>query len=181
MVPNYNLSEFRSHFRLSVDTFEQLLVELGNCPELPPGPQHGGREPISEVKHLLITLWLLGNQESIRSVSDRFNVTKSSVFTCVNRVCKALKNNISSQVIMWPNQELTQVIMDGFQRHRGLPGMRGAIDGSHIPIKAPEECPENYINRKYFHSVNLTATLQQTLCSQQLCQHYERIHKRVNK
>lgn len=45
VVPNYNLSEFRSHFRISADTFEQLVVELGNCPELPTGTQHGGREP----------------------------------------------------------------------------------------------------------------------------------------
>ena len=157
VVPNYNLSEFRSHFRISADTFEQLVVELGNCPELPTGPQHGGREPISVEKHLLITLWFLGNQESIRSISDRFNVTKSSVFTCVNRVCKALKNNITGQVIVWPNQARAQVIMEGFRKHKGLPGVRGAIDGSHIPVKAPQECPENYINRQNFHSVNLTA------------------------
>ena len=91
VLPRYNLSEFRSHFRLSVETFEQLVVEQGNCPELPTGPQYGGREPILVEKHLLITLWLLRNQESIRSVSDRFNVPKSSVFTCVNRVCRALK------------------------------------------------------------------------------------------
>lgn len=68
VVPNYNLSEFRSHFRISADTFEQLVVELGNCPELPTGKQHGGREPISVEKHLLITLWFLGNQDSIRSI-----------------------------------------------------------------------------------------------------------------
>lgn len=109
VVPNYNLSEFRSHFRISADTLEQLVVDLGNCPELPTGPQHGSREPISVEKHLLITLWFLGNHESIRSISDRFNVTKSSVFTCVNRVCKALKNNITGQVIVWPNQARAQV------------------------------------------------------------------------
>ena len=164
VVPRYNLSEFRSHFRLSVETFEQLVVELGICPELPTGPQYGGRELIPVEKHLLITLWLLGNQESIRSVSDRFNVTKSSVFTCVNQVCRALKNNLTSQVIVWPTQEQAQVIMDGFQNHRGLPGVRGAIDGSHIPIRAPQECPENYINRKNFHSVNLTA-----ICDHEMC------------
>lgn len=74
MVPNYNLSDFRTHFRLSVETFEQHVVEFGHCPELPTGPQYGGREPISVPKHLLITLWLLGNHELIRSVSDRSRV-----------------------------------------------------------------------------------------------------------
>lgn len=139
VVPNYNLSEFRSHFRTSADTFEQLVVELGNCPELPTGMQHGGREPISVEKHLLITLWFLGNQDSIRSISDRFNVTKSSVFTRVNRVCKALKNNITGQVIVWPNQARAEVIMEGFCKHKGLPSVRGAIDGLHIPAGVSRE------------------------------------------
>ena len=93
----------------------------------------------------------------MRSVSDRFNVTKSTVFACLNRVCRALKNNITSRVIVWPSQERAQVIMDGFRRHRRLPGVIGAVDGGHIPVKAPEDCPENYVNRKNFHSVNLTA------------------------
>ena len=121
------MSEFRSHFRILVDTFEQLVTDLGNCRELPTGPQYGGREAISVVKYLLITLWFLGNQESIRSMSDRFNVTKSSVFTCFDRVYRTLKNNITNQVIAWPTQERAQAIMAGFRMHRGLPGLRGAM------------------------------------------------------
>ena len=33
----------------------------------------------------------------------------------------------------------------------------GAIDGCHISIRPPSTCPENYINRKQFHSVILQA------------------------
>ena len=64
------------HVRLSSRTFEALSVELGHYPEIPTGLPHGGRLPISVSKHLLITLWLLGNQESITSIADQFNVTK---------------------------------------------------------------------------------------------------------
>ena len=45
--------------------------------------------------------------------------------------------------------------MDGFEVHKAFPSVIGAIDGSYIPIKAPIECPENYVNRKNFHSVVL--------------------------
>ena len=38
---------------------------------------------------------------------------------------------------------------------KGFPRALGAIDGYHIPIKAPNFCPANYINRKGFHSVIL--------------------------
>lgn len=47
--------------------------------------------------------------------------------------------------------------MEGFEEHKRVPAVIGAIDGSHIPIKAPRECPENYINRKDFHSIVLQA------------------------
>ena len=39
---------------------------------------------------------------------------------------------------------------------KGMDGVIGAIDGSHIPIKAPF-CPENYFNKKSFHSIFLQA------------------------
>ncbi|XP_052778539.1 putative nuclease HARBI1 [Mya arenaria] len=40
---------------------------------------------------------------------------------------------------------------------QGFPGIIGAVDGSHIPIRTPTEYPENYINRKGFPSVILQA------------------------
>ncbi len=42
-----------------------------------------------------------------------------------------------------------------FQRKKGLPHCIGAIDGTHIPIKAPYDNPEQYVSRKKFHSVQL--------------------------
>lgn len=45
VVPNYSLSTFREHFRLTPETFEELVCELGNCPEIPLGHSHGGRPP----------------------------------------------------------------------------------------------------------------------------------------
>ena len=59
VVPNYSTSTFREHFRLTAETFEELVCELGNCPEIPLGHSHGGRPPISIDKQLLIFLWFL--------------------------------------------------------------------------------------------------------------------------
>lgn len=53
------ICQFLSHFRLSSETFEQLVQNLGNRSEVPKGPQYGGREPIPVGKPLLIKLWLL--------------------------------------------------------------------------------------------------------------------------
>ena len=61
----------------------------------------GGRQPVSVEKHLLITLWLLRNQEPFRGVADHFNVAESCAFNCLRQVCRALKN-MAGVFILWP-------------------------------------------------------------------------------
>ena len=48
-------------------------------------------------------------------------------------------------------------VMEGFERRRGMKHILGAIDGSHIAIKAPREDQDAYINRKRFHFIVLQA------------------------
>lgn len=147
IIVNYSDSVFRSHFRLSRSTAEFLVGLLARCPEIP--SEHvRGRSPIPVEKQLLITLWVLGNPEVIRSVSDRFNVTKSSVHRVVRRVCRALVNNCVGRFICWPKGERTKKVIELFSQNNGLPQCIGVIDGTHIPIKAPRDSPEQYFNRK---------------------------------
>ena len=42
--------------------------------------------------------------------------------------------------------------MKGFDNKSKLPNVVGAIDGSHVPIKAPKINHEDYFNRKHFYS-----------------------------
>lgn len=48
--------------------------------------------------------------------------------------------------------ELKKVV-EGFKDELGFPQCEGVVDGTHIPIISPEECPVDYFNRKGFHSV----------------------------
>lgn len=147
-------SSFRQHFRLSRSTAQKLVKLLGNCPEIPV-PRERGRPTIDLEKQLLITLWYLGNPGCIRSVSDRFDVTCSTVLRVPTRICEAVVNNITPHFIQWPTRERLQEVMEGFDQHNGLPRCIGAIDGTHIPIKVPRQHHEHYINRKDFHSIQL--------------------------
>lgn len=85
------------------------------------------------------------------------------MFNRLLRVCNALVNNYRQKLIRWPTEEQAVDVMDGFEAMRGFPGVIGAIDGSHIPIKAPQICPENYVNRKGFYSIIL-----QAVCNDQM-------------
>ena len=46
-----------------------------------------------------------------------------------------------------------------FEDHFGFPQIAGAIDGTHIPIKAPRELSKDYYNRKGFYSVIMQAVV----------------------
>ena len=49
----------------------------------------------------MISIWMLANMEGYRQISDRFNVTYSSVHRCFMRTCTALQS-LSAEKIKWP-------------------------------------------------------------------------------
>ena len=99
VVPAYPLSVFKESFRLSRSTFETLTEMLAGCPGFIGGNEGGGRPQVDVSKQLLITLWVLGNQECYRPIAEWFNVAKSTVFNCLLRVCNALVNNYRQELI----------------------------------------------------------------------------------
>ncbi|KAH3885665.1 hypothetical protein DPMN_009660 [Dreissena polymorpha] len=64
IVPLYTDIDFRSHFRLQRSTYQELCEAVA--------PFMVRERSISVDKRILATLWMLGNQESYRSVADRF-------------------------------------------------------------------------------------------------------------
>ena len=95
------------------------------------------------------------NQESLRSVADRFDVTRSCAYRVYRRICKAIAVHLSQRFIQFPSGARAREESEKFEETRGFPGVMGAIDGCHIPIKAPGKNPEQYINRKGHHSIQL--------------------------
>lgn len=112
--------------------------------------QRTARIPV-ETK-VLMTLWLLGNQESFRGVADRFGVNKGVLFYVANQMIETWAN-LAVDFIRWPTQ--LQRVSRAFTRKWRFPGVVGAVDGCHIAIKAPEEEQDAYYNRKEFHSIIL--------------------------
>ena len=49
--------------------------------------------------------------------------------------------------------------MSSTEEKWGILGVLGAIDGSHISVKAPSKGQQDYINRKRLHSIILQATV----------------------
>lgn len=155
-----SMDDFRMHFRMSRSCFERLAQRLARTDEFTVSSGHGGRSPIPIDKALLISLWTLATPDSYRSISNLFNVPKSSVLLCLHRVCHATITSVCKEVICFPqNDDDIKSNEDRFFNVRGLSHIVGAIDGCHIPIKAPCVKPVAYVNRKGFHSVVLQAVV----------------------
>lgn len=89
-----------------------------------------------------------------RSICEKFNVGKATALSSVRRVTEALVN-LALIFITWPKNDRVQQVLQGFRNVSKFPNVIGAIDGTHINIKAPKTDPECYVNRKGHHSIQL--------------------------
>ena len=83
IIPQYNFDDFRHHFRLSRDVYEQLLQHIAPSLML---ENEGGKEGIDPDKQLLIFLWYMGNQDSMREIANLFGISISTVHSIIYRV-----------------------------------------------------------------------------------------------
>ena len=154
-VPSYISEDFRSHFPMSRHTVTVLELLLAVHNDIPHNTGHRGRPPVELRKQILLSLWILGNPECLRSVADRFDVCRATAYRVYRRVCKAIVRHLMDEFITIPTGQKAQAVMGAFEEKRSFPGVLGAIDGTHIPIKAPSHNREQYINCKGFFSVQL--------------------------
>uniref|UniRef100_A0A8C4VVC8 Putative nuclease HARBI1 n=1 Tax=Gopherus evgoodei TaxID=1825980 RepID=A0A8C4VVC8_9SAUR len=111
------------------------------------------RAALTVEKRVAIAFWKLATPDSYRSVGNQFGVGKSTVGAAVLQVAKAIIKLLLRKVVTLGN---VQVIVDGFAA-MGFPNCGGAINGTHIPILAPEHQGTQYIKRKGYFSMVLQA------------------------
>ncbi|XP_044759780.1 protein ALP1-like [Coccinella septempunctata] len=157
-IPNFTAEQFRMHFRMTVSTFDKVLGAVG--PSLK-NIHSDGRHTVEPKKQLLSVIWLLATPDSFRSVNERFDLAKSTLFNCFFRVIHVL-NMIAPTIIKWPSGPYAAEVKEGFSR-TGLDSCLGIVDGSYITIKAPRTHPEVYVCRKKFHAITLQAICDHTL------------------
>lgn len=77
-IPLYLPVEFKSHFRMTRQTFDVFTHALMPAGRIPVG-NGSGRAATPPSKQVLAFLWSMANQEPARAVADRFDFTLSSV------------------------------------------------------------------------------------------------------
>lgn len=74
IVPAMSDELFRSHFRLTRDIIQFLLMKI-----TPLLSKEIGRPSIPLEKALLAVVWVLATQDTYRSIADRFDMSKSTL------------------------------------------------------------------------------------------------------
>jgi hypothetical protein len=88
-------------------------------------------------------LYKLVHGASLLICSEQFAVEKSTVSGILHDVVYAVNNQFRSK-LSFPRGGRLTTVMNKFHKFCGLPGVAGAIDGSHMHIRKPYVGPEDY-------------------------------------
>jgi hypothetical protein len=111
---------------------------------------------MSSAKQFLVALNMLANQEVYRILAEKYDISKSTAWMFVRKVCTLLVD-LSPNYIRWPTGHKIQETIERFKKRQGFPGVLGAIDGSHIPVTPTLKQQTAYCNRNRYHSIILQA------------------------
>ena len=148
--PDWEDSQYLQHFRVSKDTFWFLSQTYG---------KHFKKEDtrlrraIPAAKRLAIVLHWLAHASSFSQLAALYAIGKSTVVSIVHQGIDILREKLTPNAILFPTaSELEQVMVD-FEALCGLPFCAGALDGTFMPIKKPEEFGDTYFCYKKFCSI----------------------------
>ena len=102
IVPLYSMDEFSDHFRMSRATMEILCRKIWATGRIPQRNTFE-RAPIPLQQQVLAFIWFISNSEY--ALSDRFDVTMSSLNRIIHRVSRACLD-VRQEYIKWSNRTL---------------------------------------------------------------------------
>ncbi len=151
-VTGFTEQDFCQNFRMSRNTFHHICQRLSSRLSR---RDTSFRRSISLRKQVGVGLYWLATGTGYRTLANLFGIAKSSVCSIVHDFCKAVHHVLMPDYIKLPQGDDLQEVLRGFRQRWGFPQCAGAIDGSHIPVTAPEENHVDYFTRKGWHSVLL--------------------------
>ncbi|KAK0140061.1 putative nuclease HARBI1 [Merluccius polli] len=140
-----------SRFRLP----RAILLQI--CAELAPAlrrPTRRNRSIPVQVQ-VLTTLGFLATGTFQRELADMSGISQPSLSVIMPAVWRGLIA-LTPRCIKFPYAAVEQAnIKTQFVAMSSFPNVIGAIDGTHVAIKAPTTDEYAYVNRKQYHSVNV--------------------------
>ena len=96
------------------------------------------RNSIPVQVQVAITVWVLATNADCRTIGHLFGISKTSVCLICRDVCCAIVKVLLPKYVKIPIGSALTNVISGFEK-RGFLHCGGAIDATHISIKAPLE------------------------------------------
>lgn len=144
--------EWLSNFRMCRSSFDYL------CDILRPWLKRQNtrfRQAIPVENRVAICIWRLATNLEFRSISHLFAVGISTCCFITQEVVTAINSVLKPMYLKHPSAAELRLIVQGFRDRWRFPQVAGAIDGTHIAIRAPSKNSSDYYNRKGGYSIIL--------------------------
>ncbi|XP_014675273.1 PREDICTED: putative nuclease HARBI1 [Priapulus caudatus] len=119
--------------------------------------QYSRQSHIPFDKQVLVFVYYCATQDPLMRIGDFFGICEASVYNIIDNLSNVMINHLQKEFIKWPSGAEIHNVFNGFSDVQGIPNVLGALDGTHIPIKSPKQDSEAYVNRRKFHSINVSA------------------------
>ena len=97
--------------------------------------------------------------QNYRNISNQIGIGISTVCECVRECTMTILRHMQHTYICLPTRQEGTLNMERWRDQTGIPGIMGAIDGTHITIRKPIASGEDYYNRKSYYSINVQGLL----------------------
>ncbi|XP_061076132.1 putative nuclease HARBI1 [Conger conger] len=106
------------------------------------------------------------------AVSLGAGVSQSAVSAAIHTVCGSLVRHADEHVAFPSSPRRRLRAQQDFRAACGLPRVLGAVDCTHVQLRAPPTRPLAYVNRKGAHSVNIQVTCDANRLVTHVCARY---------
>ena len=114
---------------------------------------------------LVMTLYYLKDQGSLRMTCKSFGISPPTLSTTIRQVCNAISKGHGPKLIKCPDtKDRMETLMSKVEEKCGFPMVLGCVDGTHIPIKQPHENAHAYLCYKMKYSINVQAVCDHEGC-----------------
>ena len=107
------------------------------------------RVPLPPETRVAIFLYYISDEGRLLKTANAFGISKCTASVIINELAMVIFSVLGPKYIRVPKSEQeVNHMSENFKTAHGFPQCIGAIDGTHINIKAPTDSPTDFINRK---------------------------------
>ena len=110
---------------------------------------------LSVVTQVFTSLRYFASGSFYLDVGDNHGISKASVSRALHRVTAAIISHAGNYIHFSNEPNFVRILKASFYEIAGMPNVIGLVDGTMIPIKAPNLDEFTYVCRKGYHALNV--------------------------